>query len=68
MMHALESDEIYVSTTTACSSSDYSEAVYALTNDKKRAGQTIRVSLSFQTTKEEIDYFLSRLEYYIDTL
>ena len=68
MMHALEQDEIYISTTTACNTNNYSDAVYEITKDTKRASQTIRVSLSFQSTKEEIDYFISRLDYYINSL
>ena len=68
MVHALEADEIYVSTTTACNTNNYSESVYRLTNDLERARNTIRVSISYQTTKEEIDYFIEKLKLYIDTL
>ena len=68
MVNALSSDEIYVSAATACNKEDYSEAVYALTNDLDRAKQSIRVSLSYQTTKEEIDIFIKRLKYYLETL
>ena len=58
MLHALEEYEVYISTKTACSSSgDYSKAVFALTNDKKRASSSIRVSLSHKTTKEDIEKF-----------
>lgn len=62
MQHALEEYEIYVSTQTACSTGDYSKAVYAVTNDKDRASHSIRVSLSYKTTNEEIDKFVSILE------
>ena len=63
MLHALEEYEIYVSTQTACSSStSYSRAVYAVTKDKERASRSMRISLSFLTTKEEIDEFIDALE------
>lgn len=59
MLHALESKEIYVSTQSACSDTNSkSKAVYALTNDINRANSSIRISLSYLTTKEEIDEFV----------
>lgn len=58
-IHALEEYEIYVSTKSACSSADaMSNSVYAVTKDKERASNTIRISLSYLTTEEEIDKFL----------
>lgn len=58
-LHALEEYEIYVSTKSACSSADtMSNSVYAVTKDKERASNTIRISLSYLTTEEEIDKFL----------
>ncbi|MBR3211127.1 MAG: cysteine desulfurase [Bacilli bacterium] len=62
MQHALEAYDIYVSTQTACSTGDYSKAVYAVTMDKERAGHSIRVSLSYKTTKEEIDAFIDAFQ------
>lgn len=58
-IHALEDDEVYVSTNTACSSGDLSTSVMAIFNDKKRAVSTIRISLSYVTTNEEITKFLN---------
>lgn len=58
MQHALEEYEIYISTQTACSSGDYSRAVYAVTHSKEKASHSIRVSLSYKTTYEEIDDFI----------
>ena len=58
MLHALEKDDIYISTQTACSVSDYSKAVYAVTRDKERASSSLRISLSYLTTKKEIDTFI----------
>lgn len=58
-IHALEEKEIYISTKSACSSSDsISNAVYALTKNKELSYQTLRISLSYLTTEEEIDTFL----------
>ena len=62
MLHALEEKEIYVSTQTACSVGDYSKAVFAITHDKERSSSSMRISLSFLTTKEEIDTFILALE------
>ena len=62
MQHALEEDEIYISTQTACSKSGPSKAVLALTNDTERANSSIRISISCYTTKEEIDVFLKSFD------
>lgn len=63
LLHALEEDQIYISTKTACSSNgDYSKAVMALTNDEKRAASSVRISLSHKTTEEEIKHFCSSFE------
>jgi cysteine desulfurase len=59
LLHALEQDDIYISTQSACSSNTtLSKAVLSLTNDKKRAESSVRISLSALTTKEEMDTFL----------
>lgn len=58
MLHALEQDDIYVSTQTACSMGNYSLAVFAVTNDMEKASHSMRISLSYLTTKEEIDIFI----------
>ena len=68
MLHALEQDDIYVSTQTACATGDYSFAIYALTNDKNRARNSIRVSISYLTTKDEIDEFIESLSKNINRL
>lgn len=59
MLHALEQEDIYISTQTACSTGNYSKAVFAVTGDKERAMNSLRISLSYLTTREEIDHFLS---------
>lgn len=69
LQHALEKFEIYISTQTACSSgSSVSKAVYAVTNDKDRASSSVRISLSYLTTKEELDYFLDKFKICYDEL
>ena len=68
MLHALEEKDIYISTQTACSTGNYSKAVYALTNDKKRASSSMRISISYLTTKEEIDYFIKSFKECLEKL
>lgn len=57
-IHALEKHDVYVSSNTACSSGKISAAVLNLYKDKKRALTTIRISLSYLTTNEEISEFM----------
>ena len=58
-VHALERYEIYVSTTTACSSREESTVLKALSGGNKDVSTTsIRVSLSHLTTMSEIHEFL----------
>lgn len=59
MIHALEKYEIYVSTNTACASGEVSHSVAAIYDDVKRSKHTIRISLSYVTTTEEVNKFLS---------
>ena len=59
ILKKLEEKEIYVSTTTACSLGDSpSKSVLAITGDQELASNTIRISLSYLTTKEDIDKFI----------
>ena len=63
LLHSLEEEEVYISTQTACSSkNDESKAVYALTKDHDRSKSSVRISLSYKTTMEEIDKFLEIFE------
>ena len=68
MQHALEEHDIYVSTQTACSTGEYSKAVYAITNDVDKASHSIRISLSYKTTKEEIDEFMKVFKQLLSSL
>ena len=58
LVHALEAKDIYISTNTACSSTDLSTSVLAIYGDKKRAVSTLRISLSYLTTSDEVSKFL----------
>ena len=69
LLHALEEDDIYISTKTACSKDDaISLAVYTLTRDEEKAKSSIRVSLSHLTKENEIDFFLEKLKEKIQKL
>ena len=60
--HALEEKEIYISTQTACSSgSGISSSVLKFTHSEERASSSVRISLSYLTTKEEIDEALKAI-------
>lgn len=61
ILHALEEKEIYISTKTACSTNNLSDAVYALTKDEKKAKHSLRISLSYLTTKKELSIFIKEL-------
>ncbi len=63
MLHALEKNDIFISTQSACSSSHAeSKAVLAITHSKEAAQSSIRISLSHLTTDEEIEEFLSAFD------
>lgn len=59
VVESLEKEEIYVSTTTACSLGNMpSKSVLAITGDDALASNTIRISMSHLTTKKDIEEFL----------
>lgn len=61
-LHALENYDVYVSTTTACSSGNESYALKAMCasgkKDSRASKTSIRISLSHLTTEEEINEFI----------
>jgi len=57
-LHALEEKEIYISTKTACSTNDTSGAVFAVTQDQEKANHSLRISISYLTTKQELEIFV----------
>ena len=63
MLHALEEKDIYISTKTACSKDNGdSLTLTTIGKDSSISSHSIRISLSYLTTKDEIDYFISCLE------
>ena len=62
-LHYLEQDKIYISTKSACSTTNsYSKSVYALTNNKHLAETSVRISISHLTTKEELDKVINLIK------
>lgn len=61
-IHALETDEVYVSSNTACSSGEASKAVMNMYNDEIRSKTTIRISLSYLTLPSEVSAFLESFD------
>lgn len=68
LVRAMDAEEIYISTNTACSSGDPSSAVMAIYNDRRRAESTIRISLSHLTTLDEVNRFVKYLNNIYDRL
>lgn len=69
LLHALEEEEIYISTQSACSSNTTrSRAVFALTNNEDVSLHSLRVSISYVTTREEIEKFVMVLKDKIKSL
>lgn len=60
MLHALETFDIYISTKTACSTSLESTSVFELTHDQILSRYSLRISLSYLTKMEEINYFIEK--------
>lgn len=58
-------NDIYISSKTACSSGSYSVVINSLYNDMDRALTSVRVSLSYKTTKEEVDIFINKLKEWV---
>ncbi len=59
----LEEKGIYLSTTTACALGDMpSKSVLAITGSESLASNTIRISISHLTTKEDIETFLKEFD------
>ena len=67
-IHALEKDEIYVSSNTACSSGKPSTSVDAMYHDDRRSTTTIRISFSHLTLPSEISDFLASFDKHYEEL
>lgn len=61
-IHALEGDEVYVSSNTACSSLEPSVSVMNMYGNEIRSRTTIRISLSHLTLPSEISEFLDSFD------
>jgi cysteine desulfurase len=70
IVNALSNKGIYVSSKSACSSysKEYSKSVYAVSNDEFISKNSLRVSFSYLTSKEEIDIFVKELKKIHDEL
>ena len=70
IMNALSNQGIYISTKSACSSrsKDYSTSIYEITKDANVSKNSLRISLSHLTTKEELDVFVNALKSIVDNL
>ena len=63
MQHALEEYEVYISTKSACSShNQVSPSVFEVTNNLEAAKHSLRISLSYLTTMEEVNEFLNAFD------
>ena len=62
-LHYLEQDKIYISTKSACSTTNsYSKSVYALTNNKHLAETSVRISISHLTKKQDLDKLIEKIK------
>lgn len=63
LLHSLEEYEIYVSAGSACSSHDkhISRTLKAIGLNDKEAESIVRLSFSIYNSKEEVDYFIEKL-------
>ncbi|TDO73018.1 cysteine desulfurase [Halanaerobium saccharolyticum] len=69
MLHALESQGIYISTGSACSSKKKgSRIINACGLSQKRSESALRVSLNKEITNDDLDYFIKTLEEQINFL
>lgn len=57
-IHAMEEEDIYLGTKSACSTGDSSDSIYAVYKDRGVSTHSIRISLSYKNTMEEVDKFI----------
>lgn len=64
ILHFLEKDDIFISTASACSSNSPNKSnLEKLDKDKKISEGSIRICLSYENEKEDIDKFLEKLDF-----
>lgn len=68
MLHYLEQFNIYVSSGSACSKGANSHVLLAFGYDKDRVDTALRISFSKDTTKEDLDFFVQKLNDGINSL
>lgn len=70
ILNMLSSKGVYVSAGSACTSNNphVSDTLKSIGLPKDLLESTIRISMSFETTREEIDYLLDLLESQVDTM
>lgn len=70
LLHFLENDEIYISTSSACSSNSggKSHVLTELGIDNKLMEGSIRICFSYEITKADLDIFIEKLKIYINEI
>lgn len=70
LLHFLENDEIYISTSSACSSNSggKSHVLTELGIDNKLMEGSIRFCFSYEITKADLDIFIEKLKIYINEI
>lgn len=70
LLHFLENDEIYISTSSACSanSGGKSHVLTELGIDNKLLEGSIRFCFSYEITKADVDVFIEKLKIYINEI
>lgn len=70
LVHALEDKDIYVSTTSACSSKKkaVSDVIMAMTGNEELASSSIRISLSYENDMNEAKEFILSLKSVLEKL
>lgn len=61
-IHTMEEEDIYLSTKSACSTSDISLSVDSIYHNREISMSSIRISLSYKNTEEEIDNFIKAFD------
>ena len=61
-IHTMEEEDIYLSTRSACSTSDISLSVDSIYHNREISMSSIRISLSYKNTEEEIDKFIKAFD------
>lgn len=67
-IHAMEEEDIYLGTKSACSTGDISDSVYSIYKDREISTHSIRISLSYKNTMEEVDRFIKVFDKVYDKL